>query len=278
MAVTRNSASPSWRTSTEGTRDIGTEATVLAAARRQADGAVDPAADLQRGATRLAGTPRVRCVLRGPAAPLGHVQSGIDKHPVAGPCRVEALGLVGDEQADLKAHGGVDKAVHCYAWSNYAYWRSVLPDQPLWHAPGAFGENLSLDGIDEYGVCIGDRWRIGSVLLEVTQGRQPCYKLKLRFGVADMPQRVQDTLRAGWYLRVLEPGSLHTGDACELVARPHPGYSVARMLAMIRDREIRPEVLEDVMRLPLTPRWRKLFGNRLRNAQVEDWQRRLEGT
>ncbi|QOJ32706.1 MAG: MOSC domain-containing protein [Gammaproteobacteria bacterium] len=227
------------------------------------------------------GPPRVRCVLAGPVRRLGGVlrgtRSGIAKQPVAGPWSVGHLGLAGDEQADLKAHGGEYKAVHCYAWSNYEYWRSVLPDQPLWQAPGAFGENLSLDGIDEHGVCIGDLWRIGSVLFTVTQGRQPCYKLKLRFGVADMPQRVQDSLRAGWYLRVLEPGLLQAGDACTLVERPHPDYSVARLLALIRDRETRPEHLAGVLGLPLTPSWRRLFEGRLGGAGVEDWRPRLDG-
>ncbi len=216
-------------------------------------------------------------MLVGPVQPLGRTVSGIAKQPVQGLCRVGLLGLAGDEQADLQAHGGIDKAVHCYAWSNYDYWRSVLPDQPLWHAPGAFGENLSLDGIDEHGVCIGDRWRIGTALVTVTQGRQPCYKLRLRFGVADMAMRVQDTLRAGWYLRVLEPGMLQAGDACELIERPHPDYSVARLLALIRDRETRADQLDGVLALPLTPSWRKLFEKRRQSGQVESWRRRLSG-
>lgn len=246
----------------------------MAATRPTASPSSSTSTDTEPG---QAGTPRVRCVLTGVARPLGHTTSGIAKQPVAGPCRVGPLGLAGDEQADLKAHGGEYKAVHCYAWSHYAYWRSVLPDQPLWHAPGAFGENLSLDGIDEHGVCIGDRWRIGSTLFSVSQGRQPCYKLKLRFGVADMPRRVQDTLRAGWYLRVLEPGLVQAGDSCRLIERPHPDYSVARLLALIRDRETGAAELEPVLELPLPPGWRRLFEGRLRSAQVEDWQPRLEG-
>lgn len=222
-------------------------------------------------------TVRVRSVLLGPVQPLGHTQSGIDKRPVSGPQRVERLGLVGDQQADLRLHGGEDKAVHCYAWSNYPHWRGIVPDGSLLDAPGAFGENLSLDGVDEHSVCIGDRWRIGSTLLALTQGRQPCFKLNLRFGVPDMAARVQSSLRAGWYLRVLEPGWLAAGDACELVDRPHPEHSVARLLALIRDRETRPEALEAVLTLPLPPSWRRLFEARLQSGQTEDWQRRLEG-
>lgn len=221
--------------------------------------------------------PQLRAVLVGPVQRLGATTSGIAKYPVQGRRRVERLGLLGDEQADLRVHGGEDKAVHAYAWSHYARWREELPDHPLLETPGAFGENLSLDGLDEHGVCIGDHWRIGTALLSVTQGRQPCAKLNLRFGIADMAVRVLTTQRAGWYLRVLEPGWLQAGDPCELIARVHPRYSVAGLLALIRDRETRPELLAPVLALPLPPSWRRLFELRLQTGQAEDWRRRLQG-
>lgn len=217
----------------------------------------------------------IRAVLIGTVQPLGNTSSGIDKRPVAGPQRVESQGLVGDRQADLRAHGGVDKALHCYAWSNHAHWQSCLPGHPLLAGPGAFGENLCIDGLDEHAVCIGDRWRVGSALLEVSQGRQPCFKLNLRFGVADMVHRVQDSLRAGWYLRVLQPGELSAGDRIELVACPFPGWTVARLLGVIRDRQTQPETIEPLLALPLTPAWRRMFERRLRTAQVEDWAPRM---
>lgn len=217
----------------------------------------------------------IRAVLAGTVEPLGNTESGIDKRPVAGAQRVEAEGLVGDRQADLRAHGGADKALHCYAWSNYAHWQADLPGHPLLAVPGAFGENLSIDGLDEHTVCIGDRWRIGSALLEVTQGRQPCFKLNLRFGVADMAHRVQDSLRAGWYLRVLEAGELAAGDRIEQLASPFPAWPLARLLRAIRDRETRPEEIAPLLALPLTPSWRRMFERRLRTAQVEDWSPRM---
>ena len=219
---------------------------------------------------------RVRSVLVGRVKALGSTVSGIAKRPVSGPRRVEDLGLSGDEQADLRVHGGPDKAVLCYAWSHYEPWRDVFPDQPLLDAPGAFGENLCIDGLDEHVVCIGDRWRIGSALLTVTQGRQPCFKLNLRFGVPDMAARVQACGRTGWYLRVLEPGWIEAGDPCELVDRPHPAHSVASVLALIRDRETRPDRLEPVLALPLPASWRRLFEQRLQAGQTEGWRRRLE--
>jgi MOSC domain-containing protein YiiM len=217
----------------------------------------------------------VLAVLKGGIKPLGSTVSGIDKLPVQEPQRVERLGIVGDRQADLRLHGGEDKAVHCYAWPHYEYWRAVLPGNPLLDAPGAFGENLSLEGIDEHDVCIADRWRIGSVLFEVSQGRQPCFKLNLRFGRRDMAAHVQDSLRAGWYLRVLEPGYLTTGDRIEVIERPHPSHSVADLLAFIRDRKTSPDRLESVLRLPLTASWRKLFERRVARGSVEDWSARM---
>jgi len=219
----------------------------------------------------------VRAVLRGSAMALGRTTSAIDKRPVHGPVQLGGLGLEADEQADLRVHGGPDKALHCYAWQHYAAWRSDLPGCALLHQPGAFGENLSLDGLDETTVCLGDRWRIGTATTVVSQGRQPCFKLNLRFGVPDMAARVQDTLRAGWYLRVEQPGEVCAGQPLTLLDRPHPAFSIARLLALIRDRTTEPAQIEPVLRLPLPPSWRRLFEQRLSVQRVEDWSRRMQG-
>lgn len=218
----------------------------------------------------------VRAVLRGGVKPLGRTESAIDKRPVTGAVHVQALGLEGDKQADRRVHGGVDKALHCYAWHHYAAWRAELPGCALWDAPGAFGENLSIEGLDEHGVCIGDRWRIGTTITVVSQGRQPCFKLNLRFGVPDMAARVQNTLRAGWYLRIEQPGAVAARDSMTLLDRPHPGFTVAHLLALIRDRVTDPVLIEPVLRLPLPPSWHRLFEQRLRAQRVEDWSRRME--
>ena len=222
---------------------------------------------------------QVRAVLTGTIRPLGdrQVPSAIDKQPRYGPQQVRLLGLTGDEQADRRVHGGIDKAVHCYAWSHYAWWQAHYPQQPLFGQPGAFGENLSLDGMTENDVCIGDVLQIGSARFAVSQGRQPCFKLNLRFELPDMAAQVQDSLRAGWYLRVLQEGSLQAGDDVYLLERNWPDYSVARLLALIRDRETQPKVLEPLLQLPLPESWRKLFARRLEAAEVEDWGRRMRG-
>jgi MOSC domain-containing protein YiiM len=219
----------------------------------------------------------VRAVLRGGVRPLGRTTSAIDKHPVAGAVHVARSGLSGDAQADLRLHGGEHKAVHCYAWAHYETWRKELPACGLLNAPGAFGENLSIEGWDEHTVCIGDLWHVGSAVLAVSQGRQPCFKLNLRFGVADMAARVQNSLRAGWYLRVVEPGVLVAGDRAELVERPHPGHSIASLLTLIRDRATDARRLAPVLALPLSPSWRCLFERRMQTGQTEDWSSRLHG-
>lgn len=146
----------------------------------------------------------------------------------------------------------------------------------MWDAPGAFGENLSIEGLDEHGVCIGDRWRIGTTITVVSQGRQPCFKLNLRFGVPGMAARVQNTLRAGCYLRIEQPGAVAARDSMTLLDRPHPGFTVAHLLALIRDRVTDPVLIEPVLRLPLPPSWHRLFEQRLRAQRVEDWSRRME--
>ncbi|MDQ8022829.1 MAG: MOSC domain-containing protein [Moraxellaceae bacterium] len=231
-------------------------------------------------------TIRTRTVLTGRAVEFGRpgARSGIAKQAVSGPVSAGELGLTGDEQGDLRVHGGPDKAVHCYAWQHYARWREALATAPspatalaLLQAPGAFGENLSVEGLDEHGVCIGDRWQIGTTVMEVSQGRQPCWKLNVRFDVPDMARRVQDSLMAGWYMRVLRPGAVQTGDVWVLLDRPHPQWSIARLLGLIRDRSTDPATLEAVLGLPLPPSWHRLFSRRLASGAVEDWASRMAG-
>ena len=224
-------------------------------------------------------SPHILQVLTGTVAPLGAAgkPSAIAKQPVAGPVAIGPLGLQGDAQADLRVHGGPDKAVHLYAWAHYAAWRAELGDAPVLQAPGAFGENLAVAGLDEAGVCIGDHWRAGSAVLEVTQGRQPCWKLNDRFAVPDMALRVQNSLRAGWYLRVLQPGQVQAGDTVWLQARPHPEWPIARLLRAIAERDCTPETLREILTLPLPPSWHRLFTRRLESASVEDWSSRLVG-
>ena len=131
------------------------------------------------------------------------VQTAIFKEPVAGSVAIRELNLAGDQQADLTVHGGTEKAVYAYPVEHYEYWRRQLPKVAMsW---GAFGENLTTEGLGEDRLCIGDLLRVGSAILRVTQPRMPCYKLELRFNRDDMIKRLLVSGRSGFYFSVIEP-------------------------------------------------------------------------
>ncbi|QDK31222.1 MOSC domain-containing protein [Sphingomonas sp. IC081] len=193
--------------------------------------------------------------------------SAIAKQPVAGAVRVHLLGLEGDAQADLSVHGGPDKAIHHYPHDHYAFWREQLGDHPLLAHYGAFGENIATQGLTEEAICIGDRWRLGTALVEVSQGRQPCWKLDHRFGGAAVNAGMVRSRRAGWYYRVIEQGEVAAGETMELAARPWPEWSVKRVFGLLiagdykQDRE-GLEALGEVAQLaaPWKRRRAKLMG------------------
>jgi len=204
-------------------------------------------------------------------------RSAIAKQPVDHAVAVAALGLAGDEQGDLRVHGGPDKAIHHYPRDHYAAWRDEIGAYPLLAQAGAFGENISTHGLTEPDVCLGDCFRLGTALVEVSQSRQPCWKLSDRFGVADMARRVQDSGRTGWYYRVLEAGRVRAGDTLALVERPHGEWPLSRFIELLYRRTLEPGVLEAVLSLPLVPSWRTLFERRLAQGRTENWQKRLTG-
>lgn len=219
----------------------------------------------------------IEAVLTGRVAPLGTATSAIAKAPVEGPVAVGPLGLAGDEQADRRVHGGPDKAVHHYALDHAAAWRADLPGLPdLLERPGAFGENFSGFGLTERDVCVGDLWRAGSTLLQVSQARQPCFKLNLRFGVPDMARRVQASGRTGWYYRVIEPGLVTAGATLTLVERRHPDWPLSRLLHHLYVDRLDTAALRAITALaPLAESWRTLAARRLASGAVEGWRRRL---
>ncbi len=149
------------------------------------------------------------------------VVTGIFKEPVDGRRRVEGVNVAGDAQADRRVHGGPDKAVYAYAVEDYHWWGTEL-GRPL--TPGTFGENLTTEGIDVAGACVGDRWAVGSTVLEVSEPRIPCNKLAMRMGDPDFVRRFADAGRPGCYLRIVAEGELQTGDPIDV--RPAPGESL----------------------------------------------------
>lgn len=204
-------------------------------------------------------------------------RSAIDKRAVEGPVRIGPEGLAGDEQGDRRVHGGPDKAIHHYPRDHYASWQGEVGAHALLQAAGAFGENISTAGITEADVCLGDRLRLGSALVEVSQARQPCWKLSDRFGIADMARRVQDSGRSGWYYRVLETGTVQAGDTLALVDRPHPHWPLPRLSELLYRRTLDRDELHGALALPLVPSWRKLFERRLQQGDTESWDSRLGG-
>jgi MOSC domain-containing protein YiiM len=195
----------------------------------------------------------------------GNVLTAIFKSPVDGPVQVRRLNLDGDRQADLTVHGGFHKAVYGYPSEHYLYWREELPDTGMsW---GMFGENLTTEGLLEKDVHIGDRFRIGSALLEVTQPRMPCYKLALKFQRADMIKRFWKSGRSGFYFSVVEEGELQAGDSLELERPGDPAVSITEVLALYRNPAPEREDLERALATPLTSEWKEELRERLRLTQ-----------
>ena len=189
--------------------------------------------------------------------------SAIAKHAVDGPVAVTPTGLAGDEQADLVHHGGLEKAVHHYPYDHYAAWRAEIGDHPLLGAPGGFGENLSSQGLLETHVCIGDTFRLGTALVQVSQGRQPCWKIGHRFGLPALTAKVIEKRRPGWYYRVLETGEVAAGDDLVMVDRTLPQWSVARVFGILiaGDWKREPETLARLAAMELLAEpWRRRAG------------------
>jgi len=206
-----------------------------------------------------------------PYGPNGEV-SGYRKYRATGSIAVTATGLAGDAQADLKHHGGADKAVLHYAFDHYATWRSERPElQEHFAAPGAFGENISTSGCDETSVCIGDRYTLGSAVVEVSQGRQPCWKLGHRFDCPDMIKAVIATGRCGWYYRVVESGSVQVGDTIELTVRPYPNWTVAKVFQLLVGDTRNQQAFEELSQLnELAISWRERARSRLKRMRAAD--------
>jgi MOSC domain-containing protein YiiM len=191
----------------------------------------------------------------------GSVLTGIFKTPVHGPVKVGRLNIQGDQQADLTVHGGFHKAVYAYPSEHYAYWREELPGTDLpW---GMFGENLTTEGLLENEVHIGDRFRIGSALLQVTQPRMPCYKLALKFNRADMIKLFWKSGHSGFYFSVVEEGELQAGDSIDLERSADPRVTVAEVLALYRHPSPDRADIERALAAPLTAEWKQELRERL---------------
>jgi ferredoxin-NADP reductase/MOSC domain-containing protein YiiM/ferredoxin len=182
------------------------------------------------------------------------VRTGIWKEPVAGRVLAGRLNLAGDGQADLKGHGGEQRALMVYQLDSYRYWANHLGRSDFVH--GIFGENLTVEGLADADVCIGDRYRIGSAIFEVSQPRVTCYRLGVRLDIPEMPALVVSHHRPGFYLRVIQEGEIGAGDAIEKIADGPERISVAEIDALLYSTDHPVDALRRAMRIPaLSPGW-----------------------
>ncbi|EID0032309.1 MOSC domain-containing protein [Vibrio alginolyticus] len=220
----------------------------------------------------------VKAVLAGKTVPYAHgAQSAINKQVQPERQHATELGFISDEQGDPRFHGGIQKALHIYPSEHYPIWQQELGERTIFQSAGGFGENISSEGVTESTICLKDKIRIGSTLLEVSQGRMPCWKLNVRFDQHDMARRLQDTLRTGWYFRVLEEGDIGAGDEIILCERPYPEWPLARIMGAVFTGCLDRKELTKLSELPLVESWGKLVERRLETGEVEDWEMRLIG-
>ena len=219
--------------------------------------------------------PRIVGCFTGTPKPLleGKPLSAIAKTARAFPISLTRTGLIGDVQADTSVHGGPDKALHAYPAAHYAVWRAELGREDL--VAGRFGENLTVEGLDEATTCIGDVFEIGDARVQISQGRQPCWKLAAHTGEPRMAALFTKTARTGWYFRVLEGGAIGAGDTLTLVVRPHPDLSVAEVTTARRRRRIDRETARRYAEVKaLASGWREAFAQ-MAQSVPEDTSARL---
>jgi MOSC domain-containing protein YiiM len=197
----------------------------------------------------------------------GVVLTGIFKEPVAGRVRVSTLNVEGDRQADLRVHGGVDKAVYAYPFEHYEHWKRELGREDLGF--GQFGENFTVEGLLEDAVYIGDVFRVGSTVMQVSQPRTPCFKLGIKMGTQRFLKPFLASGRVGFYLRVLEEGEVGAGDSIERV-RTDPARLSAREVSrlMYLDREDLDGARRAAAVEALAAGWRRSFEERLAAAEA----------
>lgn len=207
----------------------------------------------------------VEAVCTGTARPFNGAElSAITKRPREGRVQVLAEGLAPDEQADRRVHGGPEMALHLYPLDHHAWWRERIGDHPALDEPGGFGSNLAVTGLTEEMVHIGDRFRCGSALIEVSQPRQPCWKIEHRFERKGMVAAIIETGRCGWYFRVIETGEVAAGDPLERIALGASDWSVARVFrALVAGKATQAELAELADLAPLSPKLREKSAVRL---------------
>ncbi|KXK25383.1 MAG: hypothetical protein UZ01_03423 [Candidatus Brocadia sinica] len=182
--------------------------------------------------------------------------TGIFKTAVCGSVWLDKLNLAGDAQADLSVHGGSHKAVNVYPSEHYPQWKQEFQIQDMPY--GAFGENFTTCDLLEDEVCIGDVFQAGGAIVQVSQPRQPCWKIEKRWGAKDLAMRIKQTGKTGWYFRVLQEGSVEAGNTLILRERPFPQWTVAAAYVIMRNRRTDVTAAQALAQCPaLSPRWQQ---------------------
>lgn len=200
--------------------------------------------------------------------------TSIFKHPVSGPVQLNILNLEGDQQSDLNVHGGIDKAINVYPFEHYRYWnqrarfsfrkRIDLPQNYY----GAFGENFTTRGFTEEQVCIGDTFRIGNAIVQISQPRQPCWKLARKFNQKKLPIWVQQTGKTGWYFRVIQEGTVEAGNSFQLIEQKYPQWTLAKANELMHRPTRSLSMIENILECDLlSASWQKTFNKFLDNKE-----------
>ncbi len=202
--------------------------------------------------------------------------TGFFKAPISGPIRVSETNLEGDAQADLKNHGGVDKAVCCYPKDHWPHWEN---DLNISLPNGAFGENFTTLGADENQVCIGDLFECGTAVFQISQPRQPCWKLARRWRIKDLAAKVERTGKTGWYFRIIRAGHIEAGSQLVLAERPFPEMTVAYANEVMHQLKHDFAAARRLASCPLlSESWKTTLSARAEKGKVESSDARLKGT
>ena len=202
-------------------------------------------------------------------------QTGFYKEPALGSVKLTSQGIIGDGQADIEAHGGPNKAICVYPSEHFEFWRKEIA---LEMKGGAFGENFTISNVLETEVSIGDIFKVGDVIVQVTQPREPCWKLARRWKVKKLSALVQQSGRTGWYFRVLQEGEIKAPDKIELIERPHEEWTIEKCNRVMHHLKKDKDLASELASLPeLSKSWQTSLLNRVHGGKISSEEKRLYG-
>ncbi len=216
-------------------------------------------------------------VYRGKVESAHGLETAINKLRVKENLYLFFEGLEGDQCADIRHHGGLERALHQYPLEHYAYWQKKYGVDDKWKAPG-MGENLSTEGMTEESVCVGDRYQWGEAIIAVSQPRSPCFKLNERLGIKNLSVTMQEISRCGWLYRVIQPGTVSESEPLQLIEQVPNAITLREVCDIFFSDLLNIEGLKKLkMQNKLSQSWMFKVIQRLETNQVENWHFRLHG-